>query len=451
MWTLLSVALAQDPVVTEPAAPATLELPTVASAQVSATDVSLFVRTDGAVYLNDELVNDKDLEGAFSNLDRSSRLVVSADAEAKHGRITEVVERAQKSGLTVVFQVEGSPVGPSSLFTSGAIEAEALQDLSAGDLKEFNPKRSRLPQNPYANTDFTAYTLEWGETKVGIASITTGVLPRLQLGTQPVLDAVGVWNINAKANLVREGRVDGALLGQFYAVPVTKVVNQATTLLGYDQIDPLNYTLVNARYLGVGAMTSVQVLKPWSVHLGAYYARVHAGGEFNFEDLPSFLIPGLEDQLGQVGGEATIVPAVTGELVTLRGATDFRFNRRDSLIFQYQAAVYARAKAAADFSIGIEGIPEELPDGIEVGLAYGGWVPQKYSYVTSLAYQASWKHVDLRLGVGTSYVPYAWLLQSLEVSYRFGGSTRAEEGRIRRGYRANKRDLKDSDGGPVER
>lgn len=449
MWWFVSLALAQEPVPSD--APTTRTLPTIPAEQVRGADASLHVRADGAVYVNDEIVNDKDLEGAFGDLDRQGRLVVTADPEAKHGRITEVVEQAQRAGLSVVFQVEGSPVGPSSLFTSGAVEAEKLEDLSASDLREFNPKRGRLPQNPYANTDFTAYTLEWGETKVGIASITTGVLPRVQLGTQPVLDVIGVWNINAKANLVREGRVDGALLGQFYTAPVTRVVNQVTDALGYDQIEPLNYTLVNARYLGVGAMASVQVLDPWSIHLGGYYARVHAEGEFEFEDLPSFLIPGLEDELGQVGGEATIVPAITGELVTMRFATDYRFNRRDSIIFQYQGAIYARARAAADFSIGIEGVPEELPDGVEVGLAYGGMVPLKYSYVTSIAYQASWKHVDLRVGIGTSYVKYAWVLQPIELSYRFGGETRAEEGRIRRGYRANRRDLKQRDGGPVER
>ena len=62
-------------------------------------------------------------------------------------------------------------------------------------IKELKPKRWKFPQNPYANTDYTAYTLEWGEVKAGIGSVSAGVAPRFQLGTIPVLDVLQMWNL----------------------------------------------------------------------------------------------------------------------------------------------------------------------------------------------------------------------------------------------------------------
>jgi hypothetical protein len=50
-------------------------------------------------------------------------------------------------------------------------------------------------------------------------------------------------------------------------------------------------------------------------------------------------------------------------------------------------------------------------------------------------YQASWKHLEARLGIGWSAVPYTWVLQSFELSYKFGGPTRRAERHIRHGFR----------------
>ena len=81
-------------------------------------------------------------------------------------------------------------------------------------------------------------------------------------------------------------------------------------------------------------------------------------------------------------------------------------------------------------------------DDIEVLLSYGGFIPFSSSFMVSLSWQLSWKHVEARLGGGYSGVPGAWLLQAFDISYRFGGKTRRQERKIRKGYRQNVKSLK---------
>ena len=46
--------------------------------------------------------------------------------------------------------------------------AEDVGSISRRELNDLEPKRSRLPNHPYTHTDFTAYSLEWGETRLGL-------------------------------------------------------------------------------------------------------------------------------------------------------------------------------------------------------------------------------------------------------------------------------------------
>ena len=73
-------------------------------------------------------------------------------------------------------------------------------------------------------------------------------------------------------------------------------------------------------------------------------------------------------------------------------------------------------------------------------IADSGSSPVTKTYVTSAAWQFSWKKVDLRAGLGFSNVPGAWLIQSTDLSYRFGGKTRRGERKMRRTWKRNKAD-----------
>ncbi len=388
-------------------------------------DVTVFIRYDGNLYYQDELVLASDLEQMLKpwvEANPETRIVISADTLAPYDAIVQVTDLARRVGakrtaLEITGMETPHPDGVDPLFPGTGLVTELdSEPTNVGDLK---PKRFRFPQNPYGNTSsFTAYTLEWGETKIGLGSVSTGVVPRVQVGTAPVLDVLQVWNINAKANISRIGPFDAALVLQYYNVPLTDFVSGVIDGSGSTET-------ASASYLGIGATGSLQVLDPWSIHAQLYWARPSARGNISFDDLPQILLPGLS-----LGDTAAIGLGVTGDLGIVNLATDLRFNRRDSVFAWMRYPFYGEVRGMTSGEIG--GF-EQLENARFI-VAYGDWIPFPTSYSVALGYQASWKHVDLRVGVGKSAIPLAWVLQAFEVSYRFGGTTRRQERKIRKGF-----------------
>lgn len=402
-------------------------------------DVEVFVRYDGNLYFADDLVMKDDLAAmleAHVAKAPDARVVIAADARAPYEAIVDAMRIAREAGATrTAIQVAGIdlPTEADPLFP-GTGEVEQLgETLDKKQLRQLKPKRWKFPQNPYGNTNsYTAYALEWGETKIGPGSIQIGLVPRIQVGTVPVLDAVGVFNVTAKANLMREGPLDGALLAQYYLVPITSIL----TSLGVDQslADGTTFT-TSASYLGLGATGSLQVVDPWSIHLQGYWARPSAKGEIAFGDLPEVLLPGLS-----IGGDE-IALGVVGDLAVLNVATDVRFNRRDSVFAWLRYPFYGAVRGVTGSDVpGFEGVQGNA----ELAVQYEQFIPIGSSYSVAAGYQASWKHFEARIGAGWSAIPLTWLLQAFEVSYKFGGTTRRSERVIRKGFKENRRELEDA-------
>ncbi|MEC7241833.1 MAG: hypothetical protein VXW32_11425, partial [Myxococcota bacterium] len=97
------------------------------------------------------------------------------------------------------------------------LQAEAIRapELTENQIRWLKPKRELMYAVPRAQVDFTAYTLEWGEVKVGLANVLVGVAPRVQVGTSPTLNLLGVYNVSGKANPLRFGQVDLAVDGNY--------------------------------------------------------------------------------------------------------------------------------------------------------------------------------------------------------------------------------------------
>jgi len=297
--------------------------------------------------------------------------------------------------------------------------AEELPALETKELRRFRPTHRKLPQNPYAQTDYTAYTLEWGEVKLGVGHMTAGLLPRTQVGISPSLQMLGIRNANAKVNLLRLGPVDVAAEGHTYRLPI-----------GDDFM---------LAFSGVGGMTSLRIMPRWSLHAGARYSVITAKGSPDLSlatpfvarvsglDLSSLPLEEIQEHL-QINAKA--------HAVTARVATDIRINRRDSFVIQGQGIVWG------GFDTGHEAeLPEVLDVGANVPKVEDGPVALTDAYMASISYQLAWKRLELRVGGGISSVPGAWLLQSTEISYRLGGKTRWTENRMMRNWRSNKRDL----------
>jgi hypothetical protein len=298
---------------------------------------------------------------------------------------------------------------------------EPLQPLSRSQHRWLKPTRGKLDPNPYQQIDFTAYTLEFGEVKVGLAAITVGIAPRVQLGTVPIENAVGVYNLHAKANLFRLQGFDLAVRGAVHWLPL-------------GDFDGL--------YLDVGGLASQQLHERVSIHVGGAYTRMTARGVPDLTRASPLVTAVTGDLSGfnpppeWFGPDA---PGIQAEALAARVAVDVRINRRDSFILQGQTLL----RAAVVSDIGDLEISEVLPPiaGLDEALSYQGQFAVTEAYIASLAYQASWKQVDLRIGVGISSVPGAWVLQANELSYRFGGKTRRNETRTRKGWRRNRMDV----------
>lgn len=300
-------------------------------------------------------------------------------------------------------------------------EAMGLDDPDKDLWRFMKPKRARLPQNPYSSTDFTAYTLELGETKLGLAAITVGVLPRVQVGTVPALDVLGVYNAQAKFNLLRAGPVDLAVGGSHYQLPVGDFTGHQSN---------------------VSSTLSIQVARPWSVHVTGSYATLGAQGTPDLGELSPLILtaagnPDLSGAQGMVDTATNHTPVnARAETASVRIATDVRFNRRDSIVLQGAAMVWG------DVDTGVD--PANLPPilGLDAALTAAqveGAMPISQTYVASAAWQFQWKRAELRVGAGVSSVPGAWLMQSSEFAWRFGGETKRGERKLRQAWRSDKR------------
>ena len=325
---------------------------------------------------------------------------------------------AQDSTESDETESEESPPeepAPSSSLPDGA-EPEQLPSLSRAQHRWLEPKRSRLPSVAHGQTDFSAYTLEWVETKIGAASVTFGALPRTQIGTVPVLNFMGIYNGHVKINALRLGPYALGVGTNYYRLQIGDFVGAHT---------------------GVSVIQSVQIMKPWGLHVGARFANLESSGIPDVSILPSSLTGNADPNDVQARLEGTEDSwRFHGQTLALSVATDIRFNRRDSLLLQGGATVWAKLVERGFEAPPILGLDEAF------NLETGSTSPIAETYVASAAWQFSWRRVDLRVGAGISNVPGAWLLQSTDLSYRFGGKTRSSERRMKRTWKRNKSDTK---------
>jgi hypothetical protein len=286
-------------------------------------------------------------------------------------------------------------------------EAEPVGLISKRELRQLRPSPFRLPPNPRMQVDFTAHTLEWGEVKLGVTNVALGLFPHTQVGTSAPLYALGIPNVNAKVHVTEKGPVDFAAQGSYFVLPQDKAA---------------------ARFYSAGGLASVIFNPYWSVHVGGGYSHMSASGAVDIAPLMSFLPMG-----GLPEGIPTELPfSIETEMVTASVATDVRFNRRDSIVLRGESVIWAQTSSS--------GIADPLVryTGIEDAADEDGWVAIDEAYTASLSYQFTWENLQLRVGGGVSSAgPLAWILQSAELSYRFGGPTHNREAKMRRGHAEN--------------
>ncbi|MFT5586806.1 MAG: hypothetical protein ACI9VR_004408 [Cognaticolwellia sp.] len=297
---------------------------------------------------------------------------------------------------------EDSGQGEPLLSPEQMAEAAGVPEVSGAQIEWLRPRLRKLPPNPRAQVDYTAYTLDFGEVRIGLSNTQVGILPRTQVGTNLPLNLLGIQNANIKVNPLRLGRFDLALQGSGYR---------------YTQED------FAAQYWAMGPTLSAVLSERWGMHLGAQYWSVAMDGTFSAAEVYSAL--GMVDDLG-------FFPdiAYQGQAASARLAVDYRLNRRDSFVLDVSSVLWME-----DLTGGGAKVPAMLAP---YAATSEQWSPLN-SYRATLAYQMDLKRLSLKAGVGVSSPSYLWVLSSFEASYRFGGSTKADERRQRSAWRQDRR------------
>ena len=438
LWGMLSLASAQS----------VDELQLAAPGQRSSLDVEVVVHTDGNIYVGNEVYFLSDLTVMLERMKADEpelRAVILADPGAVYETVMKVVEEARKAEVYVALEIQGavSAKREDKLF-EGVGVTEVLDDGLTRDQEMFlKPKHHRLPQNPYGTTDFSAYTLEWGETRVGLVSMEYGIAPHFQVGTMPVLDALGAFNISTKIN-ISQGKLSAVALGANYAsLPLASAYEQSGLgqnlgLFGQSAGTALNTS--SAYFFGVSAYFSYRIAEPLTAHLRLNYVQAHAEGRFSLLQIPSLIAPGLVPNLGTGGPE--LVPALTGETGSFHLGVDYRLNRRDSVMIRVRGPFYAGVRVGIDLDeLTGMGNGDEGWGSFNLSGKYGDWVSPGSFYAASLGWQFQWRQWEVRMGYGISQPGLVWTLQAFDIGYRFGGKTRRDERHLRRSFRRNMKDL----------
>lgn len=301
-------------------------------------------------------------------------------------------------------------------------EAERLDGISKEQHEFLEPKRHLLEQNPYAQIDFTAYTLEWGEVELGITGLHFGIAPRVQIGSQPLFDLLGLYNGNLKADIVRVGPVDVGLLAQGTFVPLGDF---------------------KGTYAAGGLNASWIAVPKWSLHAGVLIGGISARG---IPNAPPALFRAWvpQDQLDDLSAEIDALgfePEFKASAILWRFATDYRLNRRDSLVLQAQGLGYASVNAnlGDDLDpVAAEIVEIVMPFASDGSFSDAGNFNPAQAYCVTLSWQFAWQQIGLRLGGGWSADQLSWLVQGNDLNYRFWGKTRLEDRRRKKGWKESK-------------
>ncbi len=259
------------------------------------------------------------------------------------------------------------------------------------------------PQPVVAN--HTAQALSWGEVMVGTSGTHVGVLPRVQLGTRPWVDAVGLPNADARVQLIDSHYFDLALDGSVLGSTISGL--SLTSLRG-------------------GVVTSTHLGRA-SIHLGLGTSSVRSEGMPDHS--PDWLVNLVgSDPLAELSAEATaggVVPTSEVGVVALQSAVEIEVIPTGALVLQGGASLGGQS------TVSVEGSYEDRT--LDVGPALPGVstlqraMDPAGSWVASISWQQQLGALHLRAGWGASAMPWSWLARTVALHVRGGGFERGYE------------------------
>lgn len=285
--------------------------------------------------------------------------------------------------LSFVVSVAAAADAPAEV---PATSAEAVAPAAA-------PRRKDLPPDPRAQWDFTAHALGKGQWRVGLLYQDYGLTPQLAVGTAGVGWLLGP-NARAKATLWEGKRLDVSADAGLWKIDLGRLQLPAGS---------------SARVAPVGWRASWIVGPRWSLHLGQGWVLGRITGNLTDEQISAGLNRAVGvDALGDALGGSGVGAYVDARLALLQGrfATEWRFNRQNSLVFQSNAFVRVDGIVAGGFRADTGG-------DTTAGVGASAQVESTLSSLpnaTSIAWHWSKERFNLRLGVPLEPGnPRAWM------------------------------------------
>jgi hypothetical protein len=252
------------------------------------------------------------------------------------------------------------------------------------------------PIEPRYEYDFTAYTVPRGRLRVGLLNLDYGLMKNVQVGLAPLPFFALVANAHVKVTAIQTPHFDASIAAGVlrYGTSNFHVTSTPVDLTG-----------------------SWLVSKRFSFHGGVGFDHFAVGGQVSIRELGDALGTALgadpTDELeGALEGMGNLYAGASAALYELHLAGDWRFNRRDSLVFQYRHYYLVRG--------GLEAGYEDKDDHVSVGTVVHLSYPLALGTGT-VSWQFTWPHWRLRMGLGLSnaipIVPS--LIQAWDVAYVF--------------------------------
>ena len=256
------------------------------------------------------------------------------------------------------------------------------------------PRKEQAP-DPYHQQDFTAYTVEKGQWRLGLGPIDYGLLDNVSVGTTSYLWIVGP-NARAKITAIHTERVDVAVQGS--VVKVSQIWTEALTNRGD----------ILLRVTPIGWRGSAILSPTWSLHLGNTWTLGRLEGTVSGQDIVDLvgLVAGgnIQSSIGKAVGNDVYAGAWSNfALAQSSFAVDWRRNRRDSWILESNSTLWASGLVVGEVGSGSTDVNGQETE-VAGGAAARFRAPLK-TVPSAVSISRQWSFEKLNLRVGIPLVP----------------------------------------------
>jgi hypothetical protein len=275
---------------------------------------------------------------------------------------------------------------------------------------------------PRNHTDYSAYTLEQNQWRLGPSYLDYGLLDNFQVGTTPWLWALPVQNVHGKIRAidVPRRRLAASVDSQVWVVPLTPLGIAG----GQALVNQIGFTgswrPLPSRKLGVHAGSS------W------WFAQADASKKPSsfFDPLRKYGIGLPKSMSNQLDQKIKVTAEMKADLVQIRTGLDYRFNQKHSLVIESNNFV------SAGMIIGGDVQAQNVKGGgdLGIGIYANADLPLKnVPNATSIAWQGDWDRLSVRAGIPLQLKnPLSWA-QPFQLYWTLGGPRNDDGNKSKKG------------------